>query len=674
MVQNPSPSRDRTAPPQQINTTASLPAATVRQQPPPAVFPMTTASPTNSFCRNYLLEISLCILTRHSRSPGVDQTSTLASGTLDDRGFEHTVASGIGRPLYPDAITRACTRLDFARVCVMLNVSSKLPKHVVIMMPNELGGHSTATCPESNKIEKPKVAVYVQKRPVQPPPTVSKTMAKELSVQFSTRILERSRLNRRDHQAAVKELVNEFRLNFLGLLETRVSAVNVLRVQTFLPRWSWFTDYDMPDLVTLADSISDEPWIVGGDFNTVVDMSEVCGASADIHLAMNEFRDCILGTGLIHLPVQGELFSSHNCSEGDRSLWKRLDRLLVNDAWLRLWPNSHYQCLNARTSDHSPLVLRGDTDNHMEESQALVQSVTREEIKDAFFDIAEDKAPGPDGYSSGFYKAAWPVIGEEMIKAILEFFTTGRLLKQVNTTILALIPKGLPMRCALKVDLRKAYDTVEWDFLSAVLQMFGFSGTFIGWVESVSLLLCSRLHQWEPSRFLQGFQGVKTRDPMSPFLFVLIMEVLQLMLLQLIDQNEGFSFHWWCKELGLFQLCFANDLLLFCKADVASVRVFRHGLAEFAKLSGLHANPQRVSLFSPVQHRMSGNNYLQHYISRRVTFPSSTFRLRLLASRLSISDCKPLLLKIDSRIKGWESIQLSFAGELQFNPNRCSCH
>ncbi|KAL0290980.1 UNVERIFIED_CONTAM: hypothetical protein Sradi_7037700 [Sesamum radiatum] len=29
-----------------------------------------------------------------------------------------TVASGIGRPLYPDAITRACTRLDFARVCV----------------------------------------------------------------------------------------------------------------------------------------------------------------------------------------------------------------------------------------------------------------------------------------------------------------------------------------------------------------------------------------------------------------------------------------------------------------------------------------------------------------------------------------------------------------------------
>ncbi|KAL0439725.1 UNVERIFIED_CONTAM: hypothetical protein Slati_2455500 [Sesamum latifolium] len=52
------------------------------------------------------------------------------------------VASGIGRPLYQDAITKACTRLDFARVCVMLDISSKLPKHVVVMVPWEDGGES----------------------------------------------------------------------------------------------------------------------------------------------------------------------------------------------------------------------------------------------------------------------------------------------------------------------------------------------------------------------------------------------------------------------------------------------------------------------------------------------------------------------------------------------------
>ncbi|KAL0336605.1 UNVERIFIED_CONTAM: hypothetical protein Sradi_4872400, partial [Sesamum radiatum] len=181
---------------------------------------------------------------------------------------------------------------------------------------------------------------------------------------------------------------------------------------------------------------------------------------------------------------------------------------------------------------------------------------------------------------------------------------------------------GLPMRCALKVDLRKAYDTVEWDFLSAVLQMFGFPGTFIGWVEEcVTTPMFSVCINGNPHGFFKGSRGLRQGDPMSPFLFVLIMEVLQLMLLQLIDQNEGFSFHWRCKELGLFQLCFADDLLLFCKADVASVRVFRHGLASSPNCPGYMPIHKRVSLFSPVQHRMSGNNYLQHYISRRVTSP-----------------------------------------------------
>ncbi|KAL0373437.1 UNVERIFIED_CONTAM: hypothetical protein Sradi_3259400 [Sesamum radiatum] len=494
-------------------------------------------------------------------------------------------------------------------------------------------------------------------------------------------------------------------------------------------------------LEVLSQSIDDEPWVVGGDFNTVLDMSEVCGSSVDIHVQMNEFRDCIHETRLIQLPMQGELFTWHNCSDGDRSLWKRLDRLLVNDAWLSQWPNSCYQSLNARTSDHSPLLIRGDDstihssmfrfDNYIalsskflpsvqnvwqhriegtamyavtrklhalkpifrrirrnkgdlslnvklateflcnshnllqldrhndllirleqcckliflkatkleqmmiqqrakiqwlkggdqysrvffrkvatrraskcvfqimdeegrtytskgdvvnefvsfyrrllggerrrefidlrylrpwvrhvttqEEASALIQPISREEIKLAFFYIEEDKAPGPDGYSSGFYKAAWPIIGEEITNAILEFFTTGHLLKQVNTMLLALIPKRLPKRCVLKVDLRKAYDTVEWDFLFAVLQMFRFPNTFIRWIEEcVTTPMFSICINGNPHGFFKGAKGLRQ-----------------------------------------------DDLLLFCKADIPSVTVFKRGLEEFAKLSGLRANPQKSQM------------------------------------------------------------------------------
>ncbi|KAL0282527.1 UNVERIFIED_CONTAM: putative ribonuclease H protein [Sesamum radiatum] len=143
------------------------------------------------------------------------------------------------------------------------------------------------------------------------------------------------------------------------------------------------------------------------------------------------------------------------------------------------------------------------------------------------------------------------------------------------------------------------------------------------------------------------------------------MEVLQLMMQQLIDQNEGFSFHWRCKEIGLFQLCFADDLLLFCKADVASVRIFRHGLDEFAKLSGLHANPEKSQLILSRSAQPMREHLLAALQFQEGHLPLRYLGLPLLASRLSISDCQPLLLKIDSRIKGWDSIQLSFAGRLQ---------
>ncbi|KAL0287157.1 UNVERIFIED_CONTAM: hypothetical protein Scaly_2774900 [Sesamum calycinum] len=111
-----------------------------------------------------------------------------------------------------------------------------------------------------------------------------------------------------------------------------------------------------------ADNIYD-PWFVMGDFNTVVDMSEVCGASGDISASMDEFKGCLTEIGLITLSMQGNTLTWHNCSPDSRSLWKRLDRILVNDRWLELWPGTHYVSLNPRTSDHSHLVLKGGLQN-----------------------------------------------------------------------------------------------------------------------------------------------------------------------------------------------------------------------------------------------------------------------------------------------------------------------
>ncbi|XP_074298721.1 uncharacterized protein LOC141629646 [Silene latifolia] len=72
----------------------------------------------------------------------------------------------------------------------------------------------------------------------------------------------------------------------------------------------------------------------------------------------------------------------------------------------------------------------------------LSKPVTFEEVKQVVFSIPIDKAPGPDGFSSGFFRDAWSVIGQDVFEAIKEFFVTGQLLGQINATNVCLIPKS----------------------------------------------------------------------------------------------------------------------------------------------------------------------------------------------------------------------------------------
>ncbi|KAL0383830.1 UNVERIFIED_CONTAM: Retrovirus-related Pol polyprotein from type-2 retrotransposable element R2DM [Sesamum latifolium] len=339
-----------------------------------------------------------------------------------------------------------------------------------------------------------------------------------------------------------------------------------------------------------------------------------------------------------------------------------------------------------------------------EEARSLLVPVTSDEIKQAVFDIDETKAPGPNGYSSGFFKAAWPIVGREVTRAIMDFFVTGRLLKQVNSTLISLIPKisnptvvaefrpmsccnvlykvitkilvqgmrgildslispsqnafvpgrsigdnillaqelfygyhqqHLPPRCALKVDLRKAYDTVEWDFLHAVLILFGFPEQFIGWiVECVTTPSFSVCLNGSPHGYFTGARGLRQGDPMSP-------------------------------AMQLCQLGFADDLLLFSKADTSSVHVFKRALTVFADLSGLQANLHKSHLILSRSAAPLRDTLLAILDFQEGHLPLRYLGLPLLASRLSVADCQPILQKIDGRIRGWYGIMLSFAGRVQ---------
>uniref|UniRef100_A0A803QH19 Uncharacterized protein n=1 Tax=Cannabis sativa TaxID=3483 RepID=A0A803QH19_CANSA len=73
--------------------------------------------------------------------------------------------------------------------------------------------------------------------------------------------------------------------------------------------------------------------------------------------------------------------------------------------------------------------------------QLLEKEYKTEEVKAAAFSIPSIKAPGPDGYGSAFYQENWELIGEDIGKAVLSFLHSGAILKEINSTVLTLIPK-----------------------------------------------------------------------------------------------------------------------------------------------------------------------------------------------------------------------------------------
>ena len=83
---------------------------------------------------------------------------------------------------------------------------------------------------------------------------------------------------------------------------------------------------------------------------------------------------------------------------------------------------------------------------------------------------------------------------------------------------------------------------------------------------------------------------------MFPLIFVICMEYLS-RLLKVAGDHVTFRFHPRCNRLKLNHLCFADDLMIFCRGDMAFVRILLDKLEIFANSSGLVANSSKSDMY-----------------------------------------------------------------------------
>jgi hypothetical protein len=82
-----------------------------------------------------------------------------------------------------------------------------------------------------------------------------------------------------------------------------------------------------------------------------------------------------------------------------------------------------------------------------------------------------------------------------------------------------------------KLDMEKAYDHIDWNFLLYLLRRCGFRERWCSWIKHcISSVRFSVLINGVPSGFCGSSRGVRQGDPLSPFLFVLVMEAFSKML------------------------------------------------------------------------------------------------------------------------------------------------
>ena len=151
---------------------------------------------------------------------------------------------------------------------------------------------------------------------------------------------------------------------------------------------------------------------------------------------------------------------------------------------------------------------------------------------------------------------------------------------------------------ALKLDMSKAYNRVEWSFVECLLKKMGFHSKWVDlMMECITTISYSILINGEPSHTIHPSRGLRQRDPLSPYIFLLCTEGLHGLLTRAAASGDirGISI---CRnEPRLTHLFFADNSLLFCRASIQECMHIQALLSTYEEASRQKLNRDKTTLF-----------------------------------------------------------------------------
>ncbi|RVW81741.1 LINE-1 retrotransposable element ORF2 protein [Vitis vinifera] len=211
-----------------------------------------------------------------------------------------------------------------------------------------------------------------------------------------------------------------------------------------------------------------------------------------------------------------------------------------------------------------------------------------------------------------------------------------------------------------KIDFEKAYDHVNWDFLDHVLEKKGFSPRWRSWMRGcLSSVSYAILVNGNAKGWVKAARGLRQGDPLSPFLFTIVADVLSRMLLKAEERNLLEGFRLGRNRCRVSHLQFADDTILFASPREEEVQTLKSLLLVFGQISGLKVNLDKSNLF--------GINLDQNHLSRLALlldckasdWPILYLGLPLGGNPTACGFWDPVIERISRRLDGWQKAYLS---------------
>ncbi|KAK9924951.1 hypothetical protein M0R45_033292 [Rubus argutus] len=218
---------------------------------------------------------------------------------------------------------------------------------------------------------------------------------------------------------------------------------------------------------------------------------------------------------------------------------------------------------------------------------------------------------------------------------------------------------------ALKLDMSKAYDRIEWNFLEASLIKLGFHQTWVNWImRCIRTVSYSFILNGEPRGLIKPTRGLRQGDAISPYLFLICAEVLSLMISMAESQGRLQGLKICNRAPSISHLFFADDSFIFFKATAPACEVLNEIFTNYELSSGQKINLDKSSISFSHNVHLDQQEALALILNvNRVDKHDKYLGLPMEISYSKVEAFGFLKEKIQKKLNGWREKYLSAAGK-----------